>query len=67
MHKGYKCLEPKSRRMYISRDVVFDQQIFPFEDLHENTGAKLRQEISLLPPDLVPSYDMFQVEQNSVQ
>jgi hypothetical protein len=67
MHKGYKCLELKSGRVYISHDVVFDEQIFPFEDLHENTGAKLRQEISLLSPDLVPSYDMFQVEQNLVQ
>jgi hypothetical protein len=55
MHKGYKCLEPKTGRVYISRDVVFDEQIFPFEDLHENVGAKLRQEISLLSPDLMPS------------
>jgi hypothetical protein len=67
LHKRYKCLEPKSGRVYISRDVVFDEQIFHFKDLHENMRAKLRQEISLLPPDLVPSYDMFQVEQNSVQ
>jgi hypothetical protein len=66
IHKGYKCLEPKTGRVYISRDVVFDEQIFPFEDLHENAGAKLRQEISLLSPDLMPSYNMFQGDQNSV-
>jgi hypothetical protein len=53
MHEGYKCLELKYGGVYISRDVVFDEQIFPFEDLHENTGAKLRQEISLLSHDLV--------------
>jgi hypothetical protein len=66
IHKGYKCLEPKTGRVYISHDVVFDEQIFPFEDLHENAGAKLRQEISLLSPDLMPSYNMFQGDQNSV-
>jgi hypothetical protein len=59
MHKGYMCLELKTGRVYISRDVVFDEQIFPFEDLHGNAGAKLRQQISLLSPDLMPSYNMF--------
>jgi hypothetical protein len=59
IHKGYKCLEPKTGRVYISQNVVFDKQVFPFEDLHENIGAKLRQEISLLSPDLMPSYNMF--------
>jgi histone deacetylase 1/2 len=24
LHKGYKCLDPKEGRVYISRDVVFD-------------------------------------------
>lgn len=30
MHKGFKCLEPSSGRVYISRDVIFDESIFPF-------------------------------------
>jgi hypothetical protein len=30
MHKGYKCLDRSSDRIYISRDVVFDEAIFPF-------------------------------------
>jgi hypothetical protein len=55
-----KCLEQKTRRVYISRAVVVDEQLFPFEDLRENTGAKLRQEISLISPALLPSYNMFQ-------
>jgi hypothetical protein len=61
-----KCLEQKTRRVYISRDVVVDEQLFPFEDLRENTGAKLRQEISLISLALLPSYNMFQGEQISV-
>jgi hypothetical protein len=36
-------------RIYISRDVVFDENIFPFASLHPNAGARLRAEILLLP------------------
>jgi type VI protein secretion system component VasF len=28
-------------RIYISRDVVFDEAVFPFEKLHDNVGAYL--------------------------
>jgi histone deacetylase 1/2 len=34
MHKGFKCLEVSTGRVYISRDVVFDENIFPFASLH---------------------------------
>ena len=54
LHKGYKCLDPKDGRVYISRDVVFDEHIFPFASLHPNAGALLRKEVELLP-DLFPS------------
>jgi hypothetical protein len=30
IHKGYKCLHLPSNRLYISRDVVFDETTFPF-------------------------------------
>jgi transposase InsO family protein len=30
LHKGYKCLDMDSGRVYISRDVVFDEALFPF-------------------------------------
>jgi hypothetical protein len=49
-HKGYKCLDIKSGRVYISRDVVLDETLFPFAKLHPNAGARLRSEISLLSP-----------------
>jgi histone deacetylase 1/2 len=49
MHKGFKCLEISSRHVYLYRDVVFDETKFPFSKLHTNAGARLREEISLLP------------------
>jgi hypothetical protein len=47
-HKGYKCLDVSTGCIYISRDVVFDEEMFPFSKLHGNAGAWLRVEISLL-------------------
>jgi hypothetical protein len=55
MHKGYKCLDIFTERIYISRDVVFDEVVFPFAGLHSNAGARLRTEINLLPSTLLPS------------
>ena len=52
MHKGYKCLDIYTGRVYISRDVVFDEGVFPFLQLHPNAGARLHSEILLLPPHL---------------
>jgi histone deacetylase 1/2 len=52
MHKGVKCLDIASGRVYISRDVVFDETVFPFASLHSNAGSRLRQEILLLPESL---------------
>jgi hypothetical protein len=49
LHKGFKCLEPSTGRVYISKNVVFDETIFPFAHLHNNAGALLRKEILLLP------------------
>jgi hypothetical protein len=52
-HKGYKCLDISTGRVYISRDVVFDETVFPFFTLHPNAGTHLCSEISLLPPSLI--------------
>jgi hypothetical protein len=51
-HNGYMCLEPTTRRVYISRDVMFHETVFPFSKFHSNAGAQLRSEIHLLPPSL---------------
>jgi hypothetical protein len=48
-HKGFKCLDVIGGRVYISRDVIFDETIYPFAKLNPNVGARLRSEILLLP------------------
>jgi hypothetical protein len=53
LHKGFKCLDVDTGRIYISSDVTFDEEVFPFSKLHLNAGAKLRSEVHLLP-DLFP-------------
>jgi hypothetical protein len=49
MHKGFKCLDISKGRIYISRDVLFDESVFPFAELHSNAGARYNSEVLLLP------------------
>jgi histone deacetylase 1/2 len=49
LHKGVKCLDVSTGRIYISRDVVFDENIFPFQSLHPNVGAQLKKRNSIAP------------------
>jgi hypothetical protein len=48
MHKGYKCLDISTGRVYISRDVIFDENIFPFAELHLNAGTRYSSVVLLL-------------------
>lgn len=41
------------RSIYISRDVAFDEIVFPFVNLHPNARSHLRKEILLLPEHLL--------------
>ena len=52
LHKGFKCLDVATGRVYVSRDVIFDETIFPFSTLHPNARARLQSEITLLPSHL---------------
>jgi hypothetical protein len=45
-------LDPSTGHVYISRDVIFDEMVFPFSSLHPNAGALLKSEILLLHPTL---------------
>lgn len=53
LHKGFKCLDPTEGRVYTSRDVIFDEHVYPFASLHPNAGARLRTELTLLPKVLL--------------
>lgn len=50
MHKGYKCLDISTGRIYTSRDVIFDENIFPFSKLHSTAGARYTADILLPDP-----------------
>lgn len=49
LHKGFKCLDPTAGRVYVSRNVIYDEHVFPFSLLHPNASARLRAELALLP------------------
>lgn len=57
MHKGFKCFDISTGRIYISRNVMFDEAVFPFANLHPNVGAQLRKEIIILPDSLCNPVD----------
>lgn len=52
LHKGFKCLDIPTGRayiyIYISRDVIFDEHVFPFSKLHSNAGARFTSESLLI-------------------
>jgi hypothetical protein len=50
LHKGYKCHHVPSNRVYISRDVVFDEHVYPFANLPGLYHPPV-MESSLLSPD----------------
>jgi hypothetical protein len=59
MHKGFKCLDIAEGCIYISRDVVFDEDVYPFSKLHPNARARLRSKILLLPTSLRNPFSAF--------
>jgi histone deacetylase 1/2 len=52
-HKGVKCLDPSTGRVYISRDVVFYESVFPFASLNPNAGKRLQKDILFFPTHII--------------
>lgn len=52
IRKGYKCLDKSTRRIYISRDVIFEENIFPFATMSfvkDNQTSSYSPSAILLP------------------
>ena len=54
---AYRVYHSASRKAHVYRDVIFDENVFPFASLHPNAGARLRAEILLLSPELLNPSD----------
>jgi hypothetical protein len=53
-HKRYTCLNLESDRMYISRDVIFDENRFPFATVSPIPESPQSTHPTVLPPLLFP-------------
>jgi histone deacetylase 1/2 len=51
MHNGYKCLDKSTRRIYISRDVVFDETVFSFATPAVSVDASVLSKAIRFPHD----------------
>jgi hypothetical protein len=49
MHKGFKCLDASTSRIYISQDVIFDESIFfLFASIYLTIGALYHSDVLLI-------------------
>jgi hypothetical protein len=44
-HKGYKCYNIENRKIYISRHVIFYNEVFPFKVLQKSTNSDKTQKL----------------------
>jgi hypothetical protein len=49
MRKDFKCPDIFTGHLYISRDLVLDEKVFPFASLGSSAGALYTSEVLLLP------------------
>ncbi|PKU76601.1 Retrovirus-related Pol polyprotein from transposon TNT 1-94 [Dendrobium catenatum] len=55
LQKGYRCLDPKNNKVFTSRHVVFNEQIFPFCQLNTQQTSTSTQTNPIPPLLLVPA------------
>jgi hypothetical protein len=48
MHKGFKSLDVSKGHIYISRDVIFDESMFPFASLSSNASTRYTSKVLLI-------------------
>jgi hypothetical protein len=62
-HKGYKCLHIDYGRVYISRDVIFHEDQFPFADVPSVSTSPSPVQAPVLPPLLAtpPATSQLQI------
>jgi histone deacetylase 1/2 len=54
-YKGYKCLSPEGR-VYVSKDVLFNEQRFPYPSLFPTTSADTTTTTTSVSPSHAPLY-----------
>jgi hypothetical protein len=52
-HHGYKCLDQFSGRVYVSRNVIFNEQLFPFSSGSPNSDSSLPSHVHLSTPNTI--------------
>lgn len=63
LHKGYKCLDPSSGRVYVSRHVLFNETHFPYKYLQVSSSTGL--DFTEFTQVLIPSSSVSSPAQNS--
>jgi hypothetical protein len=61
-NKGYKCLHVPTNHVYISRDVIFDERVYPFTNNHSSIASPTEEHIllpTLNPPALPLTNDQY--------
>jgi hypothetical protein len=48
MHKGSKCVDASTGHIYISRDIIFDESVFPFAFHYLTAGTRYHSEVLLI-------------------
>ncbi|PKU73657.1 Retrovirus-related Pol polyprotein from transposon TNT 1-94 [Dendrobium catenatum] len=65
--KGYHCLDMKTNKIYVSRHVVFNEAVFPFQNTSQNIQAMNKPLPNIPPLLLIPTSGLPGHLNNSIQ